>query len=121
MFRSHVDTPWESALEDGQAVYRPELPNDPNHAAGISQWKDVTGEGGQYIEEVGKTLYGGNYAKASQIQSNYAMGRLGGSGDPDWLTIEIITETVTAVDNIDNDPSDKYMVLWTEEIIEVAP
>ena len=115
MFRSHVDTPW---AVDAQGANVPELSIDPNHAAGISQWRDVTGEAGQYIEEVQRTLYGGNYAKATGIQADYSIGRLGGSGDPDWLTIEIITETVTAVDNIDNDPSDKYMVLWTEEIVE---
>ena len=115
MFRSAVDTPW---AVDARGDYSPELPNDPNHAATIKSWRDITGEAGQWVEEVGKTLYGGNYAKATGIQPDYSIGRLGGSGDPDWLTIEVITETLTAVDDINADPSDKYLVLWTEEIIE---
>ena len=114
MFISSVDTPW--VLNPADGIYTPELLIDPAHSGNIKKAVDITGADG--IEIGGQMYYGGNYAKATGIQQDLSKGRAGGSGDPDWLTIQIQTDTLAAVDAIDNDPSDKYMVLWTEEIVE---
>ena len=111
MFRSAIDTPW-TFINGG---YAPELPNDPL-GAGIKSWRDITGAEGVWIESISERLYGGNYAKQTGIQPDYRVGRLGGSGDPDWLTIEAITETTDELSAIEQDS--RFMVFWTEEILE---
>ena len=110
MFISHVDTPWHF---DGES-YGPELARDPVHGPNIRGWTDVTGaEWHEWPIGSGTMVKGGNYADGSPGASQTGKG-----GQPDYLTIEIKTETLAAVEAIDNDSSDKFMVLWTEEIVE---
>ena len=119
MFKSAVDTPWTLVSDPSGDSYAPELSIDPNHTGKVKSWADITGRAGQEID--GQWYYGGNYADATGIQQDLNVGRLGGSGQPDYLTIEIMTDTLTDAESIDTDPSDKYMVLWTEEIITETP
>lgn len=114
MFRAIIDTPWAyNATEDS---YTAEIVLDPTHGGNIKQCRDVTGDEGIEVSP-GRVLRGGNYPKASGIKADHDQGRVGGSGDPDYLTVEVITETEQQITDIGNDPSDKYMVLWWEEIV----
>lgn len=111
MSRASVDTPWQTTVEDGNF---PQLVQDPAFASLILGWTDVTGAEGVEVEP-GKVLYGGNYAKVTGIQPDYSIGRLGGSGDPDWLTIQIIFDEVAHPTLLaDIDALDEYSVYWDE-------
>lgn len=115
MHTAHVDTPW-GVGPDGEFV--PQLAIDPSFASDITKWSDVTGAEGVEVEP-GRVLHGGNYAKASGIQPDHSQGRVGGSGDPDWLMIEITFDEVahpTLLDDID--AVEDYNVYSSELIVE---
>lgn len=117
MYRANVDTPWITVAEGGEAVNTAKLPVDPAFSADIKGWRDVTGSEGVEVEP-GRTLYGGNYALVTQILPDYSVGRLGGSGDPDFLTIEVQVESEAILQAIDAETD--YWVYW-DEVVEDQP
>ncbi len=112
MIIANVDTPW-AVNSDGANV--PKLGIDLAFVDLIKGWTDVTGVEGVIIGS--RRLYGGNYAKSTGIQPDYPAGRVGGSGDPDWLTVQIKVENEQTL--IDIDAEQEYWVYWDE--IEEEP
>lgn len=125
MFIISVDTPWVTDL-DGAPVGQ--LVLDSRFT--LHGWSDITGKDGVFIDQVNRTLYGGNYHIDSGIQPGYLgspsnpppggydLGRLGGSGNPNWLTLSATVADQATIDAIQAD--DEYEVWWQEEITEGA-
>lgn len=115
MFIANIDTPWITVIDGDDSFNTPKLPRDPAFEADIKEWSDVTGAEGAEVDVGGgeiRHLYGGNYAAVTGIQPDYANGRLGGSGDPDWLTIQVKVEDESVLQSID--AQDDYWVYWDE-------
>jgi len=138
MYKAHVDSPW---AVDANGSNVPKLAIDPAFSGLLLGWVDITGSEGVEVEvtqrmvnmagdEVDvtamKTLYGGNYAAVTGIrpgwnldpsEPDYDPDRLGGSGDPDFLLIEIKFDEVanpTLLADIDADS--QYNVYSSEPI-----